>query len=106
MLKYKIGDDVIVRKGQDKGAKGKILKISADGSRVLVDGVNIKTKHQKPNQSNEKPAGVYKEPRMISIANIGIPHPSKKSATARIGFSTSGSNQKIRINKANGKEVK
>ncbi len=106
MTKIKINDVVMVRKGKDKGTTGKVVKLSADGQRVLVEGVNVKVKHQKPNQRANVEAGIYKEPRMLSIANVGLVHPSNKKKTGRVGFKTDDKGNKIRIFKANSKEIK
>ena len=103
--KIRVGDTVVVRKGADKGTSGKVVKISADNTRVLVEGVNVKTRHQKPNVRPGVSAGIYKEPRMISIANVGLKHPSKKGVTGRVGFEIDGAKKK-RVFKANGKEAK
>lgn len=104
--KIRVGDTVLVRKGADKGASGKVTKLSSDGTKVMVEGVNIKTKHQKPNVKPNAPAGIYKEPRMMSIANVGLAHPSKKNTTGRVGFEISKDGTKKRVYKANGKEAK
>lgn len=104
MTKIKVGDTVLVRKGADKGTTGKVLKIS--GQKVLVEGVNVKTRHQKPNQRPGVDAGIYKEPRMISIANVGLAHPTKKNVAGRVGFEVSKDGSKKRVFKANGKEAK
>ena len=101
--KIRIGDTVLVTTGRDKGQTGKVTKI--DGDKVLVEGVNIVVKHQKANASS-KPAGIYKEPRMISISNVGIAHPSKKGVAGRVGFEISKDGAKKRIFRANGKEIK
>ncbi len=106
MTKIKVGDTVLVRKGNDRGATGKVLKISTDNTQVLVEGVNVKTKHQKPNAKPNADAGIYKEPRMMSIANVGLAHPSKKNTTGRVGFDVAKDGSKKRIFKANGKEAK
>lgn len=103
--KIKIGDNVVVRKGADKGKSGKVLKLNADKTKVLVDGVNIRTRHQKQNQLGQT-AGIFKEPRMISVANVGIAHPSKKSVTTRVKFEQSKDGAKTRVMSANGKEIK
>lgn len=103
--KIKVGDTVVIRKGSEKGATGKVTQISADKTRVMVDGINVRKIHKKPNAMGQN-AGVYKEPRMISIANVGIAHPSKKNATGRIGFEVSKDGAKKRVFRANGKEVK
>lgn len=104
--KIKVGDTVLIRKGNDKGATGKVLKISADNSKVLVEGINVKTRHQKPNVKPGVDAGIYKEPRMMSIANVGLAHPTKKNTTGRVGFELNKDGPKKRIFRANGKEAK
>jgi large subunit ribosomal protein L24 len=103
--KIKVGDTVLVRTGKDKGATGKVVRVSTDGTKVLVDGVNVRTRHQKPNQG-AKPAGIYKEPRMISISNVGLAHPTKKGVAGRVGFELTKDGTKKRIYRANGKEIK
>jgi len=104
--KIKVGDTVLVRKGADKGSTGKVLKIAADKTKVMVEGVNIKTRHQKPNARPNVTAGIYKEPRMMSIANVGLIHPTKKNVAGRIGFTVDKDGNKKRVFKANGKEAK
>ena len=104
--KIRVGDTVVVRKGADKGASGKVLKISADNTRVLVEGVNIRTRHQKPNVRPNVDAGIYKEPKMMSIANVGLAHPTKKNVSGRVGFNVDKDGNKKRVFKANGKEAK
>ena len=105
MAKIKVGDTVMVRKGSDKGATGKVMQIDSVKQRVLVEGVNIRTKHQKANQLG-KDAGIFKQPRMIALANVGLAHPSKKKLTGRLGFEVSKDGAKKRVYKANGKEAK
>lgn len=106
MTKIKVGDTVLVRKGADKGATGKVLKVSPDGQKVLVEGVNIRTRHQKPNVKPNVDAGIYKEPHMISVANVGLAHPVKKNVAGRVGFEVNKDGKKVRIFRANGKEAK
>ena len=101
--KIRVGDTVVVTTGKDKGQTGKVTKISGD--KVLVDGINIATKHQKPNVSG-RTAGIFKEPRMISISNVGPAHPTKKGVAGRVGFEVNKDGSKKRIFRANGKEIK
>ncbi len=103
--KIKVGDEVVVRKGTNKGKSGKVLKIDVAGQRILVDGVNVRPKHQKPNQVG-KTAGIFKEPRLFSLANVGLAHPTKKQVTGRVGFVIDNDGAKKRVFKANGKEIK
>lgn len=103
--KIKVGDTVMVRKGADKGTTGKVLEIDMINQRVLVEGVNVRTKHQKPNQLG-KDAGIFKQPRMIALAKVGLAHPTKKNITGRVGFTINKDGGKKRVFKATGKEAK
>lgn len=51
-MRIKSGDTVVVISGKDKGKKGKVLEVITSKDKVLVEGVNVATKHQKPNQKN------------------------------------------------------
>ena len=55
--KYKKGDEVIVRVGKDKGKIGKISKIINSADKVVISGVNVSKKHQKPSQESDPKAG-------------------------------------------------
>lgn len=104
-MKFRIGDEIMVRKGSDKGKTGKVTAIHNKLNKVTVEGINIVTKHHKPTAARRE-GGVSKEARPISVANIGLVHPTKKGATSRIGF---GSNKtgKIRVyRQADNKEIK
>ena len=70
MTKFRIkkGDKVIVISGADKGKTGEVLKVFTETSRVLVSGVNIATRHQKP--AAMKPSGLIKKEMPIHISNV------------------------------------
>lgn len=53
-MKIKKGDNIIVLTGKDKGKKGVVLRAFPDRDRVVVEGINMKKKHQKARRSNEK----------------------------------------------------
>ena len=59
-IKLKSGDKVIVIAGKDKGKKGKILKVDLKSNRVIVEGVNMVSKHVKPNPMNQH-GGIIKK---------------------------------------------
>ena len=84
-LHIKKGDTVIVNAGDDKGAQGRVLEIVQDkkGIRALVEGVNMVTKHTKPNAKNTNGGFVQKE-APIQISNLNPIDPKEKKAT-RIG---------------------
>ena len=53
-MKIKKGDNVIVITGKDKGKKGKIVRVLVKENKVIVEGLNIMKKHQRPRKTNEK----------------------------------------------------
>lgn len=87
MLKFKVGDEVMVTSGRDKGKKGKIEKIFARESSVIVGGINIYKRHRKVTRTQK--AGIYEIARPISVANIAIICP-KCSRITRVSFQIEG----------------
>ena len=65
-MTIKSGDSVVVIAGKDKGKTGKVTAVYADENRVLVDNVNIVSKHQKPRSQQDK-GGIFKRPAPILI---------------------------------------
>jgi large subunit ribosomal protein L24 len=60
-MRFKAGDQVIVVAGNDKGAKGTILEVQRSADRVVVEGVNKRTKHKKPTQAEPKGERIERE---------------------------------------------
>ena len=87
MFKFKVGDEVLVPAGRDKGKKGKIEKVLQKENKVVVSQVNIYKRHRKVTKS--QPAGIYEIARPIDVANIAIICPKCGKAT-RVGFVTEG----------------
>lgn len=87
MFKFKVGDEVIVTAGKDKGTKGKVEKVLAWQDKLIVSGVNIYKRHRKVTRN--QPAGIYEISRPISIAKVSIICPKCTRAT-RIGFKLEG----------------
>ena len=67
----KVGDNVRVITGSNKGKEGKVLKVLRDENRVLVDGVNIIKKHVKPNRANET-GGILEVEAPIHLSNVKL----------------------------------
>jgi len=67
-LHVKKGDNVYILTGKDQGRKGRILKVFPDDSRVLVEAVNMVTKHKKPRQTN--PGGIINQEAPIHVSNV------------------------------------
>jgi large subunit ribosomal protein L24 len=99
MLKIKKGDNVKVITGKDKGKEGKVIAVTDD--KVLVEGVNMVTKHSKASQSNPK-GGIMHQEAPIDASNVMYVH---KGKTTRIGFTTvegKKGSKKVRVAKVNG----
>lgn len=79
-MKIKKNDSVKVIAGKDKNKVGKVLKVI--GNRVIVEGVNMVSKHSKPSQKNPK-GGIIQEPAPIDASNVMLMHKGKPT---RVGF--------------------
>jgi large subunit ribosomal protein L24 len=98
MNKIKTGDTVRVIAGKDKGKEGKVLAVK-DG-KVLVEGVNMITKHQKPSAMNQQ-GGIVNKEAPIDISNVMYLHKGKPT---RIGFKIEG-DKKVRFAKSTGDTI-
>ena len=93
-FKLKSGDTVKVIAGDHKGSEGKILSIVKDEDRVLVEGVNLVSKHNKPNAQNPQ-GGITKKEAPIHISNVML---VEDGVAVRVGYTVDG-DTKIRISK-------
>lgn len=100
-MKIHTGDLVKVIAGKDKGKEGKVLTVDLKTERVVIEGVNIVTKHVKSHGST--PGQIVKMERAIHVSNVTALDPETKKPT-RIGFKFDGS-KKIRIAKKSGKAL-
>jgi len=82
-LKIKKDDTVVVIAGTSKGKEGKVIKIFPATNRVIVEGVNLVSKHTKPNAANPQ-GGIVKQEAAIHISNLMILDPKSGDAT-RVG---------------------
>ncbi len=83
-LKIKTGDTVVVVSGKDKGKQGKILAAFPNENKVIVDGVNVAVKHQKPKNAQDK-GGLVNVNLKIDVSNVKLICPVCKKAS-RIGY--------------------
>lgn len=100
-FKVKKGDKVVVLSGKDKGKTGVVLQIVTDSDKVVVQGINVLTKHQKPTQS--KAGGLVKVESPIHISNVALADP-KTGKPTRVGFKTVG-DKKVRVAKRSGEQI-
>lgn len=100
MLKIKKGDTVKVIAGKDKDKEGKVLSVDIKKSRVLVEGVNMVTKHAKPSAANQN-GGIIQKEAPIDVSNVMYLH---KGKATRVGFRMEG-DKKVRFAKATGEVI-
>ena len=79
-MEIKKGDNVVVIAGKEKGTKGKVLETSPKTSKVLVEGVNVVTKHRKPRSAQDK-GGIVKQTNPIDSSNVMVVCPTCDKAT-------------------------
>ena len=99
MSAYKIkkGDMVKVIAGKDKDKEGKVIAVDTKNHRVLVEGVNMVTKHTKPSAANQQ-GGIVETEAYIAVSNVMYLH---KGQPTRIGFKMDG-DKKVRFAKKTG----
>jgi large subunit ribosomal protein L24 len=102
MLKIKRDDEVIVIAGRDKGKRGKVVRVLAE--RVIVSGINMIKKHQKPNPQAGVAGGIIEKEASIHTSNVAIYNPATKQAD-RVGFKILENGDKVRVFKSNGEAV-
>jgi large subunit ribosomal protein L24 len=96
--KIKKDDLVQVITGKDKGKSGKVLSVDTKNNRVLVEGVNMVSKHSKPSMTNQQ-GGIIEKEAPIDISNVMYVH---KGKPVRVGFQGE-KKDKVRVAKVNGK---
>lgn len=101
--KIKRDDEVVVIAGRDKGKRGKVQRVLDDG-RVIVAGVQMVKKHQKPNPQMEIPGGIIEKEAPIAASNVAIWNPSSSKAD-RVGFRTLEDGKKVRVFKSTGETI-
>ena len=102
-LHIKKGDMVYVNAGNDKGKTGKVLTVFPAKDRVIVEGVNVISKHTKPNAAHPQ-GGIIKQEAGIHISNVNLIDPASNKPT-RVGYKMVDG-KKVRFAKKSGEEVK
>ena len=99
-MKIKKDDMVRVIAGADKDKEGKVLSVDTKKSKVLVEGVNMVTKHAKPSAANQN-GGIIQKEAPIDISNVMYLH---KGKATRVGFKMEG-DKKVRFAKTTGEVI-
>jgi len=103
MNRIKKGDEVIVITGKDKGRRGTVIGF-APFDRILVEGVNVAKKHQKPNPVKGVAGGIVDKEMPIHISNVALYNPVTEKGD-RVGIKTLEDGRKVRFFKSNGEVV-
>ena len=102
-LHIRKGDEVIVLAGDDKGRKGKVLKVLVAKQRALVEGVNMVSKSMKPSAKNPQ-GGIVKQEAPIHVSNLSLIDPKSGKAT-RVGMKKTDDSKKVRVAKKSGEVI-
>ena len=95
MNKIRRGDEVIVTTGKDKGRRGTVLQVYED-RRVLVEGINVVKKHQKPNPNMGVQGGIVDRELPLDISNVLVFNPkSKKGERVGIRITDDGTKERV-----------
>jgi large subunit ribosomal protein L24 len=98
------GDTVMVITGESKGQKGRVLEVDRDKNRAIVEGINLVSKHTKPNAKAPQ-GGIIKKEAPVHISNLMLIDPTSGKPT-RIGRKLSVKNKLVRYSKKSGEEIK
>jgi large subunit ribosomal protein L24 len=99
----KKGDTVIVISGKDRGKKGKVLQINRADNRVIVEGVNMVTKHQKPTQKVQQ-GGIIHQEAPVHVSNV-MYYDSKVKKGTRIRHQILENGKKVRVSVKSGETI-
>ena len=103
--KFKIrkDDTVVVLAGKDRGRTGRVVRILADKDRVLVEGVNMVKRHEKPQAALGRTGGIIEKEASVHVSNVALLGSDGKPT--RIGFQYLDNGQKVRIAKKTGEQI-
>jgi len=99
-MKIKKGDMVKVIAGKDKDKEGKVIAVNKEKNTVIVEGINMVTKHTKPSAANQN-GGIVKQEGPIDASNVMYLH---KGKATRVGFKLDG-DKKVRVAKSTGEVI-
>ena len=100
MQKIKKGDTVEIIAGKDKGQQGKVTSVDVKNHKVVVEGINMVSRHTKPSQANPN-GGIVEKEAALDISNVML---VVKGKTTRVGFQVQG-DKKVRVAKTTGEVI-
>lgn len=103
MQRIRKDDEVVVIAGKHKGRRGKVLRVLPETDKVVVQGVNIVTKHVKPSRENPQ-GGIVKREAPVHISNVMLADPQSGDPT-RVRFNVLDDGRKVRIAVKSGEQI-
>lgn len=103
-IHIKKGDTVFVNAGENKGQQGRVLEVLRKEQRAIVEGINLVSKHTKPNAKSPQ-GGIIKKEAPVHISNLMLVDPSTGKPT-RIGRKLNDNGKIVRYSKKSGEEIK
>jgi large subunit ribosomal protein L24 len=100
-MKIKKDDTVVVLSGKDKGKQGKVVRALPEVDKVIVEGVNVAKRHQKPTRSMQQ-GGIIDKAMPIHVSNVALVVDGKPT---RIGYRVGADGQKVRVAKSTGVDI-
>jgi large subunit ribosomal protein L24 len=88
--------------GKEKGKRGEVERVEPKKERVVVTGVNVRTRHARPSQQNQEGLFTFEAP--IHVSNVMIVDPDSGDPT-RVGYRFTDSGEKVRVSKKSGKDI-
>ena len=101
-LKIRRGDTVVVISGKEKGKRGEVERVLPREGRVVVGGVNVRTRHARPTQNNQQ--GLFTFAAPIHVSNVMLIDPSSGEPT-RVGYQFTDTGEKIRVGRVSGEDI-
>jgi len=101
-LKIRKGDTVVVISGKERGERGEVREVLLRENRVVVSGVNVRTRHARPTQNNQQ--GLYTFEAPIHVSNVMLVDPNSGEPT-KVGYRFTDSGEKIRVGKKTGEDI-
>ncbi len=100
-MKLRKGDTVEVITGKDKGKQGEIAFVFPKTNKIIVNGINVASKHQRPARANE-PGGIIDKDMPIDASNVMLVHNGKK---VRVGYQIQDDGTKVRVARPSGEVI-
>ena len=103
MARIRKADQVVILAGKDKGKRGSVLSV-LENDKLVIEGVNLVKKHQKPNPMRNQPGGIVEKEMPIHASNVALYNVATQKAD-RVGFKILEDGRKVRVYKSNGEMV-